>query len=110
MKVDKKKALKDAQELSEAHIRNAAEAQELIESATETVKALVEAGHSEGIIVEALQKQGFGKALPDGFIRNLVKETRRNPPLPPGESQPIGEGNPNPWEEWQSGNQGKDAD
>ena len=94
MKVDANQALTVAQGILTEQINAAADAQETEETGYQAVKELVKAGHNEAIIKSTLTRMSVD--LTPQQITEFVQKAQieLNPPLPPGESQPVGGSDP----------------
>lgn len=107
MKVDVNQALNVARGIVKEQENKVLDQNETVEQTKTAVNALVKEGHKEDVIFSTLSRLNVDMTLiTTDMVREMIAEARQTEILSPGDSAPIGEGNPNPWEEF---NQQEDA-
>lgn len=101
MKLDTNQALNVARGIVRERENEENDRNETIEETQKVVTELVEAGYGEDVILSTLSKLNVDvNVVSTGMVRAMIQDANQSEPLPPGESAPIGEGNPEPWKEW----------
>ena len=102
MKVDVNQALGVAEGILREQANKAKDKEETIKETRVAVAALVDEGYKEDVIFTTLSRLNVDKsgAVTNEMVREMIAEARQSTILPPGDSAPIGEGNKEPWKEF----------
>lgn len=102
MKVDVNQALDVAAGIMREQANKAKDKEETIEETRAAVAALVGEGYKEDVIFTTLSRLNVDKsgAVTNEMVREMIAEARQSTILSPGDSAPIGEGNKEPWKEF----------